>query len=138
MDRRRICSIGTCGCIWNLLYPDKQINSLDRVSIVKLTVTSVNDMEKIKDQFPREYNDVVTKVFMSNDPNINKAGLKVICIPNTVYQIPDWIIPLIDYDVIISDVISSFKSVLDSLKLEGMEFKTPNGKANLVSCLISL
>jgi len=124
--------------IWNLLYPDKQINSLDRVSIVKLTVTSVNDMEKIKDQFPREYNDVVTKVFMSNDPNINKAGLKVICIPNTVYQIPDWIIPLIDYDVIISDVISSFKSVLDSLKLEGMEFKTPNGKANLVSCLISL
>ena len=124
--------------VWNALNPDKRINSLDRVSIVKLIVTKVEDLDKIKDKFPKEYNDAVTKIFGSEDPNIRKAGLKVICIPNTVYQIPDWIIPLIDYDVIISDVISSFRSVLDSLKLEAMEFKTPNGKANLTSCLISL
>jgi hypothetical protein len=124
--------------VWNILNPDKQINSLDRVSIIKLTVTSINDLDKIKDKFPNEYNEIITKIYSSDDPNIIKAGLKVICIPNTVYQIPDWIIPLIDYDVIISDVISSFRSVLDSLKLEAMEFKTPNGKANLTSCLISL
>lgn len=124
--------------VWNILNPDKQINSLDRVSIVKLTVTSVNDLDKIKDKFPKEYNDAVTKIFGSDNPNITKAGLKVICIPNSLHQIPDWIIPLIDYDVIISDVISSFRSVLDSLGLEAMEFKTPNGKANLTSCLISL
>ena len=124
--------------VWNLLNQTKQINSLDRVSIVKLTITKVEDLDKIKDLYPKEYNDAVTKVFGSNDANITKAGLKVICIPNTVKQIPDWIIPFIDYDVIISDVISSFKSVTDSLKLEGMEFKTPNGKANIVSCLISL
>ena len=124
--------------IWNILNPDKQINSLDRVSIVKLTVTNVSDLDKIKDRYPKEYNDVVTKIFASDNPNIAKAGLKVICIPNSVHQIPDWIIPLIDYDVIISDVISSFKSVLDSLGLEMIEFKTPNGKANVTSCLISL
>lgn len=124
--------------VWNLLYPDKQINSLDRVNIIKLTVTNVNDIERIKNEFPNEYNNIVTKIFMSNDQNIIKAGLKVLCIPNTIYKIPDWIIPLIDYDVIISDVISSFKSVLDSFGLEGMEFKTPNGKANITSCLISL
>jgi len=124
--------------VWNILNPDKLINSLDRVSIVKLTVTNINDLLKIKDQFPNEYDNVITKIYGSNDPNIIKAGMKVICIPNTVREIPSWLIPLIDYDVIISDVISSFKSVLDSLKLEGMEFKTPNGKANITSCLISL
>jgi len=124
--------------IWNILYPDKQINSLDRVSIVKLTITNIKDLDKIKDQFPDDYNNVITKIYGSNNPNIINAGMKVICIPNTVYQIPDWIIPFIDYDVIISDVISSFRSVLDSLKLEGMAFKTPNGKANITSCLISL
>lgn len=124
--------------VWNILYPDKQINSLDRVSIVKLTVTCINDLEKIKYKFPQEYNDAVVKIFGSENPNITKAGLKVICIPNSVRQIPDWIIPLIDYDVIISDAISSFKSVLDSLELEPIEFKTPNGKANITSCLISL
>lgn len=124
--------------IWNLLSPDKPINSLDRVSIVKLIVTGIQDLDIIKNQFPKEYNDIITKVYGSNDPNIIKSGLKVICIPNSVHQIPDWLIPLIDYDVIISDVISSFKSVLESLKLEGMEFKTPNGKANIPTCLISL
>lgn len=124
--------------VWNLLYPNKQINSLDRVSIIKLTVTGVNDLEKIKHQFPQDYNNVMANVFASNDPNIAKAGLKVLCIPNTMHKIPDWIIPLIDYDVIISDVISSFKSVLESLNLESMEFKTPNGKASVTSCLISL
>ena len=124
--------------VWNILNPESKINSLDRVGILKLTVTNISDLEKIKDKFPKEYNDVVTKIFNSEDSNIIKAGLKVIAIPNSVYQIPEWLIPLIDYDVIISDVIASFKSVLDSLKLEGMEFKTPNGKASVISCLISL
>ena len=45
---------------------------------------------------------------------------------------------LIDYDIIVSDVISSFRSVLDALNLEEIYFKTPNGNANLTSCLISL
>ena len=111
---------------------------MDRVSILKLTVTNINDLDKIKNQFPVEYNNVITKIYGSYDPNIQKAGLKLICIPNSVHKIPDWLITLIDYDVIISDIISSFKSVLDSLKLEAMEFKTPNGKANITSCLISL
>ena len=124
--------------VWNILNPDKPINSLDRVSIVKLTVTKIEDVAKIRDKFPNEYNNIMSKIYGSNNPNIIKAGLKVICIPNSLHEIPEWIIPLIDYDVIISDVISSFRSVLDALNLEAMEFKTPNGKANLVSCLVSL
>ena len=41
-------------------------------------------------------------------------------------------------DLIVSDVIASFKSVIDALKLEDVYFKTPNGKASVTSCLISL
>lgn len=124
--------------VWNELYPDKKIYSLDRVKIIKLTVTGVQDLDKIKDKYPKEYNMIINKVYMSENPEIKKAGMKVICIPNSVKQIPDWILDLIDYDVIISDVISSFRSVLDALKIEEMYFKTPNGNANVTSCLISL
>jgi hypothetical protein len=48
------------------------------------------------------------------------------------------LIPLIDYDVIISDVVSSFRSVLEALNIEDITFKTPNGNASLTSALISL
>lgn len=124
--------------IWNELYPKQKIYSLDRVKIVKLIVTSPTDLERIKVKYPNDYDDIMKKVFMSPSADIQKAGLKVIAIPSTVPQIPGWIVDLIDYDVIISDVVSSFRSVLDALKLEGMNIKTPNGKANITSSLISL
>lgn len=124
--------------VWNELYPDQKIYSLDRVKIIKLTVTSIQNLDKIKDRYPNEYNLVLNKIYMSNKPEIQKAGLKVIAIPNNVKQIPEWLLDFIDYDVIISDVISSFRSVLDALKIEEMYFKTPNGNANVTSCLISL
>lgn len=124
--------------VWNELYPDKRIYSLDRVKILKLTVTSINDLDKIKNKYPNEYKMVIDKIYNSTNPAIIKSGLKVIAIPSSVKKIPEWLLDLIDYDVIISDVISSFRSVLDALKIEEMYFKTPNGNANITSCLISL
>lgn len=124
--------------VWNELYPDKKIYSLDRVKILKLTVTGLHDIEKIKDKYPEEYNLVFNKIFNASDPDILKCGLKVIALPTSVKEIPEWLIPLIDYDLIISDVISSFRSVIDALNIEDINFKTVNGKANLTSCLISI
>lgn len=124
--------------VWNELYPDRKIYSLDRVNILKLIVTNENDLGIIKRDFPSEYDMVMKKVFMSPNPDIQKAGLKVIAIPTTVDVMPKWLIPLIDYDVIISDVISSFRSVLEALQIEEIYSKTPNGNANINSCLISL
>lgn len=124
--------------VWNELYPHQKIYSLDRVRLIKLTVTGLSDLERIKDKYPTEYNLVLNKVFKSESKDIAKAGLRVIAIPNGLKEIPAWIIDLIDYDVIISDVISSFRSVLDALKIEDIDFKTANGKANVTSCLISI
>lgn len=124
--------------VWNELYPDKKINSLDRVKIIKLITTSDSNLSIIKSKYPKEYQMVIDKIYNSNNEEIRKAGLKVICIPSSVKKIPEWIIPLIDFDTIISDVISSFRSVLDALDLEEMYFKTPNGNASITSCLISL
>lgn len=124
--------------VWNELYPSQKIYSLNRAKIIKLIVSNPEDLNIIKDKYPEEYDLVMRKIFHSNSPDIQKAGLKVICIPNELKKIPDWIIPLIDKHLIVSDVISSFRSVLESLKLEDLYFKTPNGKANVTSCLISL
>lgn len=124
--------------VWNEIFPDKKIYSLDRVKILKLKITKVQDLDIIKDAYPREYQTCVNEIFNSKDANIRKTGLKVICIPNSVKTIPEWIIPLIDIDLIISDVISSFRSVLESLNIEDISFKTANGNASLTSCLIAI
>lgn len=124
--------------VWNELYPDQKINSLDRVSICKLIVTSPDDLMKIRDKFPKEYDMLMEKVYGSTSENIKKAGLKVLSLPNTLKKMPNWLIPLIDYDIIISDIISSFRSVLDALNIEEMYFKTANGNANVTTCLIAI
>ena len=45
---------------------------------------------------------VINKIFNSYDANIRKAGLKVICIPNSMKQIPEWIYSLTSGDNTIS------------------------------------
>lgn len=124
--------------VWNTLYPDEKIYSLDRVSILKLKVTSPEDLDEIKDSYPEEYKMVLDKIYNSDIPELRKTGMKLIAIPGTVKKIPEWLRPLIDYDIIVSDVISSFRSILDALNIEEVYFKTPNGNANLNSCLIAL
>lgn len=124
--------------IWNIFYPLDKIYALDRVKIIKTTITSPSDLEIIKDRYPEEYNTALTKVFMSDDINIRNSGMKVICIPATLEKTPEWIIPFINYDVTISDIMSSFKSVTESLRIEMMAFQTPNGKANKMTALVSL
>ncbi len=123
---------------WNELFEDKKIYSLDKAYLLKLAVSGPSDLEKIKSKYPEEYNKTMTKIFMSQRPEITKSGMKYICIPTSVKKIPDWIIPLIDTELIISDTISVFRSILDALNLEEMAFKTPNGAASITSCLIAI
>lgn len=123
--------------VWNELYPLEKIYSLDRIKILKLNVKSLSDI-KIISNYTDIYDKIESKIFNSNNPEIVKAGLKVIAIPSNIKKIPEWIIPLIDIDVTISDVMSSFRSVIDALNIEVVNFNTPNNKANLISPLISI
>ena len=111
---------------------------MDRVNILKLIVSKPEDLDIIKNKYPKEYNAVLDKIYNSEIPELRKAGFKLIAIPNNIKKIPDWLIPLVDRDIIVSDVISSFRSILDALNIEEVYFKTPNGNANLNSCLIAL
>lgn len=123
--------------VWNELYPLEKIYSLDRIKILKLNVKSLSDI-KIISNYKDICDKIESKIFNSNNPEIIKAGLKVIAIPSNIKKIPEWIIPLIDIDVTISDVMSSFRSVIDALNIEVVNFNTPNNKANLISPLISI
>lgn len=124
---------------WNYFTDTHKVSAMDRVRILKLTVTGPGNLDKLKELgHTDQWNAAMDNIYKSGNENVIKAGLKVIAIPSNVPKIPDWLIPLIDYDVIISDVIASFRSILNALDLEEMSLKTPNGKAQVISSLISI
>lgn len=124
--------------VWNELYPDQKINVLDNVRILKTTIKNANDVAKLKYNYPEAYDMVMGKVFLSPNKLIQDAGLRYVCIPQNVPTIPDWLVFIADADLIVSDIIASFRSILDALDIEPISFKTPNGNASLTSCLIAL
>ena len=125
--------------VWNAIYEEKKIYPLDRISLLKTTITGIQDIEPLKTTYPEIYNRIVANIFMAhNEPRLRETGLKLIAIPNTEKTIPEWLIPYIDYDLIISDTMSSFRSILTALRLPDIKYKTPNGKASKVSGIIEL
>jgi hypothetical protein len=124
--------------IWNELYPKQKIYSFNRVKLIKLVVTGASNLDIIKTKYPNEYDMCMNKIFGSKSKEIAKAGMKVIAIPSNKHKIPDWIVELIDFDIIVSDVIASFKSVTEAFRIDTVSMKTPHGTANIVSSLISI
>lgn len=124
--------------IWNLLYPLNKIYSLDRVKIIKLTIKDQNDLKLIKDSDPDIYNLIINQIFSSPNPELQKAGLKVIAVPLSLKQLPSWITKFIDIQTTISNIVGSFGSVFKVLKIQSLGVNTPNDKAILYSPIIAI
>ena len=123
---------------WNELYPKNSISSLDRVKLIKLAVKDLSDIEIIKKIDPEIYDKIHTKIFNSLNENIAKAGISVIAVPLSVKTLPNWLTPLVDTDITVSNVMSSFGSVFRVLNFESCRFNTKNDKAVLYSPIIAI
>ena len=102
--------------IWNTIYPNNEIESSTKVKLVKLTATKPSMIEDMKDKYPDIYQILIDKVFNSKNDAIAKNGLSVLAIPPNS-DIPEWVVPYIDYEVIINKILSAYTSVLDALKV---------------------
>lgn len=124
--------------IWNELYPKNTITSLDRVKIIKLAVKDISDLKELSYINYDLYKTINSKIFNSPNKNIAKSGLSIIAIPLSVKTLPSWIIPLVDTDITVSNIMSSFGSVFRVLSFETVRFNTKNDKAVLYSPLIAI
>ena len=100
---------------WNIAYPEQQIALPEKVDAVKLNVESMDDLRDLEDTHPEIFENLVSGIFESDDEKLKAKGLTVIAIPRNVDKIPDWIIPLIDYESIVNKNVSQFESVLESM-----------------------
>ena len=124
---------------WNTVYPDRQISVPSKVSLLKLNIFTLDDMDDLRNTHPEVYNKIRKGIFESPIEDLAKKGLQVIAIPGNE-QIPDWCLPYIDYNTVVNNILGQFKGVLDVFGIDcpqvGKSIKGVNRKTKRFSNIV--
>ena len=124
---------------WNVIYPDRAISFPSKVSILKLKIFTLDDMEDLAVTNPDIYNRIKTEIFESKVEKFASKGLQVIAIPQNE-KIPKWCFPYIDYNTVINNIIGQFQGVLDTFGINspevGRTIKSVNRKTKKFSNIV--
>lgn len=124
---------------WNLIYPDNQISFPSKVSLLKLNIFTLDDIDELQYTEPRVYNIIKNDIFGSPIKEVSEKGLQVLSIPSNS-PIPDWCQPYIDRNTVINNIIGQFKGVLDVFGIScpevGKTVKTVNRKTKRFSNVV--
>jgi hypothetical protein len=111
--------------IWNVIHPEQTIDLPGRV--MQIRITPLDDYSYLKDEYP-EVHDRIQDI-LRNRVNLlgskydgnsklksnKKNVLDIICIPYQLEQIPEWIIPLIDTELIIDRLMKPGQFILNAI-----------------------
>ncbi len=102
---------------WNFAYPEKQIGLPEKVDLIKLNIKTADDIKDLVYNEPDIYDSLIDNIFESDNDKVRSKGLVVIAVPRNEPKVPEWILPYIDYDLIVNKNISQFKAILESMGL---------------------
>jgi hypothetical protein len=101
---------------WNFLYPDMMVNLPDKVLLLHLICGKEKVFQANHGVIPQDkYELIDQEIFSSGEKSIRTNGFGVIGLPQNIEKIPEWLIPIIDYDKIINNNVSKFNQILESL-----------------------
>lgn len=105
--------------LWNCLFEDMQMELPVDVDIVPIKIIS-DKKGRIwfESKYPELYRKVETTFFHSDNELIRDMELKVIALPKSNVDIPTWLFDLIDIDKIVSDIVTLFYPIMESLGLQ--------------------
>lgn len=101
--------------LWNAVYPDNPIQLPEKIDMVKMSLTTDDELEKLKAKYPDIYKAIYNAVLLHPNQKYAEKKAGVIAIPSFIDKIPDWILEFTDYDTIVSDNVSKFNSFIDSI-----------------------
>lgn len=111
--------------IWNTIHPEQTIDLPGRV--MQIRITPLDDYSYLKDEYPVIYERIqdilnikVNLLGSKYDGNSKKKSnkkdvLDIICIPYQLEKIPEWIIPLIDIDLIVDRLMKPGQFILNAI-----------------------
>lgn len=109
--------------IWNDIFPKQSISLPTKTYLIKLKTSKIENLLPLRETNNELFNIIKDRVFNSDIAKIKAKGLDVIAIPRDLNNIPEWMIPFIDYDNIINDNVSKFIKILYSVGLKKIQVK---------------
>ena len=104
--------------VWNTIYPEQEILLPDKVDVVLLKIPNEESILGMKAKYPYEYDRITRLLFNGGFDKFKNDGIKYMALPNNIPGIPEFIIPYIDYDYVVSRNIGTFKSIREALQLQ--------------------
>lgn len=106
--------------LWDTLNPNNVISLPDKLDMVHIHIPDLKALEPIRDKFPEIYERMDKYVFHGPVPELAK-GLKYLAIPNNTDPIPEWAIPYVDINKIVSKNLGTFKPVTEALNFHTLK-----------------
>lgn len=107
--------------IWNDLYVEDYISPGDAIYVFNTNLTSLEDLEKIDDKYADIKDKIRKYVFTprSNNLDFSRFGLKTFAMPayGDTVNIPEWILPFIQIDLMCEKHLQPITSLFPSLLL---------------------
>ena len=100
--------------LWDTLNPENVITLPDKLDMVHINIPNLETLEPIREKFPKIYERMDKYIFNGPVPELAK-GLKYLALPNSTDPIPEWVVPFIDINKIVSKNIGTFKPVTEAL-----------------------
>lgn len=112
--------------VWNSVYPDMQIQLPDKITVVKVNMEKLENIDSLMTKHPDIYKKLCESVYLNKECGFASKGISVIAIPSQVTEVPEWIRPFIDKDKIINDNLTKFHMVLESLGVQLLDTRSNN------------
>lgn len=101
--------------LWNVLNPANILLLPDKLDMVHLNIPNLEALEPLKKTHPEVYEKFDKYIFNGPIPRFKEKGVMYMALPNGLDPIPDWAIPYLDINKIVSKNINTFKPVTEAL-----------------------
>jgi hypothetical protein len=126
---------------WNALEPTEEIVPPDNVKVLKLICEDKNGkgMAKLKAASQEKYDIICSNIFKTQpgEIDISDKGFAVVALPLDKPNIPEYLLPIIDYDKMINSNIGNANILLESLGIYCVD-DTTKAKTNYKSNIIDI
>lgn len=135
---------------WNLCEPDRMLELPVNVAILKLNIEKPEDIAGMKEKYPEMYQRIMEGIFQDTTKTFIKkkknkkgeyddtcVGMNVLAIPSSA-KIPEWVMEYIDYQTVVNNVLSPFKSVTEIFNMPGIDEGKTGKKTTGISNIIRL
>lgn len=122
--------------LWNTMFPDNIIQIPDNVNAIKLKPMRP---EEFIERIPEEYRESVRNAYRVNDIGGVEGSKKwsdydidYICFPKKLKKIPDFLVDMIDSELMTKDAIQPILIIINSLGFKNLEISKEKYSTNVI------